>query len=110
MESFRPYVWLRKQSNQYNLFYSISIPSGFRVSGGLQSPVDDTTNGIRTYQFTIEANMPSSPSTVDNSVGNHSQPLGISKIAFQVIDDSDSERPIKKGETDTGYQSADDMM
>ena len=110
MESFKPYVWLRKQGTQFNEFYRISIPSGFRVSGGLQSPTDNTTSGIRTYQFTIEANAPSAASNVDSNVGDHSQPANISTIAFQVIDATDPIKPVKKGETDTGYQSGDDMM
>src|ERR1043165_3996992 len=103
MESFRPYIWLRKQSTQFNVFYCISIPSGYRAAGGgLQSPTDDATTGIRTYQFTIEANLPSVASTVDNSAGNHSQPASITKIAFQVIDVTDSSKPVKKGEVGTG--------
>lgn len=109
MESFRPYVWLRKQGPQFNEFFTISIPANFRVSGGLQSPVDNTTTGIRTYKFTIEATTPSSPSTIDSSVGNHSQPANISKIEFQVIDVSDPLKPVKKGETVSDYQDADDM-
>jgi len=109
MESFRPYVWLRKQNSQYNTFFCISLPSGFRVSGGLQSPTDNTTTGIRTYKFNIEANLPSAPSIVDSNVGNHSQPASISKIEFQVIDTTDSGRPEEKGFTDTNYQDADDL-
>ncbi|HYV95606.1 MAG TPA: hypothetical protein VE978_27775 [Chitinophagales bacterium] len=109
MESFRPYVWLRKQSSQYNEFFTISIPANFRVSAGLQGPYDDTTAGVRTYKFAIEAHLTSTPSVADGSVGDHSQPANISTIEFEVIDTSDPSKPVRKGLTDTEYQNADDV-
>ena len=108
MESLRPYVWLKKQSTQFNVFYCISIPSGFRVSGGLQSPNDNATSGIRTYKFNVEVNLSSGASIVDSSVGNHAQPSGISSINFQVVDVTDAGKPVEKGEANTEYQKGDD--
>ena len=109
MEPFRPYVWLRKQGSQFNEFFTISIPANFRISGGLQTPIDNTSTRTRTYKFTIEAHAGSAPSTVDNNTGNHSQPTNISKIEFQVVDVTIPTNPVKKGVTDTEYQDADDL-
>jgi hypothetical protein len=109
MEPFRPYVWLRKQSTQFNEFFVISIPANFRVSGGLQVPIDDTTTGKRTYKFTIEAHVSAPPVTIDSNVGDHSQPANISTIEFLVVDVTDPNKPVNKGLTDTGYQNADGM-
>lgn len=107
METFRPYVWLRKQSSLFNEFFCITIPSGYRVSGGLQSPTDDVSTGIRTYQFTIESHLSSASAVIDSNVGDHSQPANISGIEFQVIDVTDSGKPVKKGQSDTSYQNGD---
>ena len=109
MESFRPYLWLRKQSSRFNEFFLISIPANFRISGGLQSPVDNTTTGVRTYKFTIESHATSAASIVDSNVGDHTQPANISKIEFQVVDVSDPTKPVKKGVSAEDYQDADDL-
>jgi len=109
MDSFRPYVWLKKNGTLFTEFFCISLPSGFRVSGtGLQSPTDDTSKGIRTYKFNVEAHTGSAPSIIDSAVGTHSQPANISSILFKVIDVTDSGNPVKKGEATSIYQDGDE--
>ena len=108
MQILRPYVWLRKQSSQYNAYFSISIPADYRITD-LSGPTDNTSTGVRTYNYGVEAHTGAPAVTVDSNIGNHSQPANISKLELVVINVTDPAHPDKKGVTVSNYQDADDM-
>jgi len=106
MEPLKPYVWLKKSNNQFNAYFYINVPDGYKIDG-LQNPVDDTSTGVRTYKYLVEFLTGASGQIVGASTGAHSQPSGISKISVVVFDVSNPNNPVKQGITDTNYDDAD---
>jgi hypothetical protein len=108
MQPLRPYVWVKKNGSLYNAFFTIAIPDNFQ-SVGLQSPIDSTAACTRSYAYNIQAQSGASATTIDNYVGNHSQPTGITLIEIDVIDVTDPNNPVKKGSHISAYQNGDNM-
>lgn len=106
MQSFKPYLWLKSQSSRYNLYYSISIPANYDVVG-LQTATENSTTGVRTYEFHVTATSHASQ-VVDASTGNHDPSSGITKVEIVVVDVTDPNQVIK-GKQVVIYQDAETM-
>ena len=108
MQTFKPYVWLKKVNGNYVASYLINIPANYRLIG-LQNPVDNTAAGVRIYKYYIEAQSGTTPSPVDDYTAPHTQPANISMLKIDVVDITNPTNPVKKGSTVTNYQDGDDL-
>lgn len=104
MQSFKPYLWLKKNTDRYNAYFTISLPANYDVVG-LQAATE--SGGIRTYEFQITSASHASQ-TVDSSTGNHNPATGITKLEIDVVDVTDPSNHVIKGKQSLGYQDSDD--